>query len=197
MGGTSSKQIGIEKKEKQSSFSRLSNNSDVGTHISYLDTALALHSNDLVLLNYNCDNFIPKIKYGIIIGVESPKSFTILCPIKDETINKFKLCRFVLYLNNIIVPKEDSIIESEKQAATKLIEILKDILYGSRVYIENVKMNVDGRLFCELKFGSDEQDLTEHLIYNNLGISYGNNVPNDWLDYVVEHHRNYKNIKLK
>ena len=56
MGGTSSKQIGIQKEGKLSSFSRLtSSNSETELDVgeSYLDTMLALHSHDLVLLNYN------------------------------------------------------------------------------------------------------------------------------------------------
>ena len=200
MGTTSSKQVGIakkEKQEKQSSFSRLSSNSDIDAHITYLDTALALHSNDIALLHYNCDNYIPNIKYGIIADIQSAKSFSILSPIKHETMNKHKICNFVLHLNKIIVTKEDAIVENEKQAAIKLKEIVKDILYGTRVHIENIQLNDDGRLFCDLKFSSDDHDIKEYLVYNNLGVSYGNESPSDWLEYIVKHHVHYKSVKSK
>ena len=188
MGVTTSKQVGIDKKEKQSSFSRLTSNSDVNAHISYLDTALAIHSNDIALLSYNTDDYIPNIKYGIIVGVQSAKSLVVLCPVKDTKTNKNKINRFILHLNRIIVPKEDAYDENEKQAATKLKELVKELLTGLRVYIENIKVNEDGRLFCDLKFTSDEQDIKDYLVYNNFGVSYGSHPPSNWLEYIVKHH---------
>lgn len=196
MGVTTSKQVGIEKKEKQSSFSRLTSNSDVSAHISYLDTALAIHSNDVALLSYNTDDYIPNIKYGIIVGVQSAKSLVVLCPVKDTKTNKNKINRFILHLNRIIVPKEDAYDENEKQAATKLKELVKELLTGLRVYIENVKVNEDGRLFCDLKFTSDEQDIKDYLVYNNFGVSYGSQPPFNWLEYIVKHHTHYKSMNI-
>ena len=196
MGVTTSKQVGIEKKEKQSSFSRLTSNSDVSAHISYLDTALAIHSNDITLLSYNTDDYIPNIKYGIIVGVQSAKTFIVLSPVKDTKTNKNKINRFILHLNKIIVPKEDAYDENEKQAATKLKETVKELLTGVRVYIENVKLNEDGRLFCDLKFSSDEHDIKDYLVYNNFGVSYGLQEPSNWLEYIVKHHAHYKSMKI-
>ena len=196
MGVTTSKQVGIEKKEKQSSFSRLTSNSDVSAHISFLDTALAIHSNDIALLSYNTDDYIPNIKYGIIVGVQSAKTLVILCPVKDTKTNKNKINRFILHLNRIIVPKEDAYDENEKQAAIKLKELVKELLTGVRVYIENIKVNEDGRLFCDLKFTSDEQDIKDYLVYNNFGVSYGSQSPSNWLEYIVKHHTHYKSMKI-
>ena len=187
MGGTTSTQVGKKKQEKQPSISRLSSKSEFDMGESYLDTMLTLHDNDLVLLNYNCDQFIPDIKYGIISRVLSAKSFTVLCPItRDSANNKHKLYSFVLHLNNIIVPTVDSGDENETQAAIKLQEYVHDIMYNTCVYLEDVKINDDGRIFCDMKFRSTDMDVKTYFIEQNMAVSYGTITPEDWLNYILK-----------
>ena len=190
MGGTSSKQVGIE---KESSFSRLTSRKsesqlDVGE--SYLDTMLALHSNDLVLLNYNCDYYIPNIKYGIISKILTAKSFIVVCPMICESANNkhhhYKLHSFVLYLNGITVPKIESNNENETQAAIKLQEYVHDTMYNKRVYLNNIKINDDGRIFCDMQFTSTDMDVKQYFIQQNMGVSYGTIIPEDWLHYILK-----------
>ena len=192
MGSTTSRQVSQDKKQSsQGSFSRLSINSYINMYEKYLNLSLELHNNYLVLLNYNYDNYIPNIQYGIISEVLSAKSFIVISPIIDPYYKKgYKISSFILHLNHIIVPKENSENENEKQAAIKLKEFVKDIMYGNRVYIENIQLSEDGRFFCDLKFASSDLDVKEYFISNYFGISYGEHIPNDWIKHINQF--NYK-----
>lgn len=114
------------------------------------------------------------------MNILTPKSFTILCPIECETVNnKYKLYRFTLHLRNVIVPELETDNKNEKEASLKAINIISKLLVGTRVYINNLSVDIEGKLLCDLEISLSNKNVSRFIIDNNLGISNISKTPKD------------------
>ena len=181
MGTTASKQIS---QERNRVFSDITTK-EIQDHDCLIDTMLVLNEKNINNLNNSCKAFIPNISYGIIVNVLTPKSFTILCPIECETVNnKYKLYRFTLHLRNVIVPELETDNKNEKEASLMAINIISKLLVGTRVYINNLSLDIDGKILCDLEISLSNRNVSRFIIDNKLGISNINKKPDNWLSYI-------------
>ena len=170
--------------EKISPFSELTSiQIEASKH--FIDAMYALHNKNISNLNHSCDLFTPNISYGIIVDILTPKSFIILCPLVCERENnKYKLFKFIIHLKNVIVPEINSNDENEKQAFLKVSEIIHDSLFGTRIMINNVSMDNEGKILCDLVFTSSNRSVSKFIVDSKLGISSKSKLPNNWLNYI-------------
>lgn len=181
MGTTTSKQISQEKNTVFSDITR----KEIEAHDCLIDTMLILNEKNINNLNNSCKAFIPNISYGIIVNVLTPKSFTILSPVECETVNnKYKLYRFILHLRNVIVPELETDNKNEKEASLMAINIISELLVGTRVYINNLSVDIDGKLLCDLEISLSNRNVSRFIIDNKLGISNISKKPDNWLSYI-------------
>jgi hypothetical protein len=109
--------------------------------------------------------FIPPIKYGKVMKINTYNSFTIATQISflNEDIKKTSLYKFVIYLDGINLIKSNQKFTKDNNE-DKIIEILKKMMHNRMVELRCINLNKNGHLHANVYV--DDTNVNEYLIKN-------------------------------
>ena len=87
-------------------------------------------------------------------------------------------------MRNVIVPELETDNKNEKEASLMAINIISELLVGTRVYINNLSLDIDGKILCDLEISLSNRNVSRFIIDNKLGISNISKKPDNWLSYI-------------
>ena len=110
--------------------------------------------------------FIPKIQSGLVIHVYDGDTITVAAKLNNE------LFKFSVRVLGVDTPEIKGSSASEKRAAIKARDFVRTLLLDKVVHLRNHVREKYGRV-CASVILEDGRDLSEILIQQNLGVSYG------------------------